>query len=189
MIQSVIKFKVNTPDVIFEIYDNEIVLINLDNGNYYSITDTASEIFDFINHERSRDEIIKLIIDKYEGEIAEIVSSIDSFLEDLLKDDLIIQEEKLNVNVSFQDEKTSTWNGEQGKSLFKSPVLNRYTDMQDLLLLDPIHEVDETGWPNTKRPVTKPDLDIKERSTLTDKLDQPKNERKSGFFRIFRFSL
>ncbi len=26
--------------------------------------------------------------------------------------------------------------------------MNKYTDMQDLLLLDPIHEVDETkGWP------------------------------------------
>jgi hypothetical protein len=29
------------------------------------------------------------------------------------------------------------------------PVLNKYTDMQDLLLLDPIHEVDERGWPNS----------------------------------------
>jgi hypothetical protein len=28
--------------------------------------------------------------------------------------------------------------------------LNKYTDMQDLLLLDPIHEVDAAGWPSTK---------------------------------------
>jgi hypothetical protein len=26
-------------------------------------------------------------------------------------------------------------------------VLQKYTDMADLLLLDPIHEVDEQGWP------------------------------------------
>ena len=153
MMQSVINFKVNTPNVIFEIYDSEIVLINLDNGNYYSIAETAAEIFDFIQQGRSKDEIINKIINKYEGDIAEIVSSIDTFLEDLLKDDLIIQEEKNIGNVPFQNEETTTWDSEQEKSPFKSPVLSRYTDMQDLLLLDPIHEVDETGWPNPKQPV------------------------------------
>ena len=158
----VITFKVKTPNVIFEIYENEIVLINLDNGNYYSITDTAAEIFDFMIQDSSKDEIINKIINKYEGEIAEIVSSIDTFLEDLLKDDLIIQEEKNIGDVPFQNEETKTWNSEQEKSLFKPPVLNRYTDMQDLLLLDPVHEVDETGWPHTKRHDTNPGLDINE---------------------------
>ena len=158
--QSVINFKVKTPDVVFEIYDTEIVLINLDNGNYYSITDTAAEIFDSITQDRSKDDIINKIINKYEGEIGEIVTSIDSFLKALLKDDLIIQEEKNIGNSPFQNEKITTWNTEEEKLLFKPPVLNRYTDMQDLLLLDPIHEVDETGWPNSKRPATNPDLEI-----------------------------
>ena len=27
------------------------------------------------------------------------------------------------------------------------PVLTKYSDMEELLLLDPIHDVDETGWP------------------------------------------
>jgi hypothetical protein len=31
-------------------------------------------------------------------------------------------------------------------------VLERYTDMQELLLLDPIHDVDESGWPHRKVP-------------------------------------
>jgi hypothetical protein len=28
------------------------------------------------------------------------------------------------------------------------PVMNKHSDMQELLLLDPIHEVDEAGWPS-----------------------------------------
>ena len=28
-----------------------------------------------------------------------------------------------------------------------APVLTKYSDMEELLLLDPIHDVDETGWP------------------------------------------
>ncbi|MCA1554989.1 MAG: PqqD family protein, partial [Chloroflexi bacterium] len=30
---------------------------------------------------------------------------------------------------------------------FEPPSLQRFTDMQDILLVDPIHEVDESGWP------------------------------------------
>jgi hypothetical protein len=30
------------------------------------------------------------------------------------------------------------------------PLLRKYTDMRDLLLLDPIHDVDEQGWPVRK---------------------------------------
>jgi len=30
---------------------------------------------------------------------------------------------------------------------FAEPVLTRYEDIQELLLIDPIHEVDEDGWP------------------------------------------
>jgi len=33
---------------------------------------------------------------------------------------------------------------------YEATVLKRYEDMHDLLLLDPIHEVDEMGWPNVK---------------------------------------
>ena len=30
---------------------------------------------------------------------------------------------------------------------FEAPRLTKYTDMRDLLVLDPIHDVDESGWP------------------------------------------
>jgi hypothetical protein len=31
---------------------------------------------------------------------------------------------------------------------FEAPILHRYTDMADFMLVDPIHEVEESGWPN-----------------------------------------
>jgi hypothetical protein len=34
---------------------------------------------------------------------------------------------------------------------FQKPLLQKYTDMEALLLVDPIHEVDEEeGWPKQK---------------------------------------
>ena len=33
---------------------------------------------------------------------------------------------------------------------YEPPILNRYDDLQNLALLDPIHDVEEAGWPNRK---------------------------------------
>ena len=35
---------------------------------------------------------------------------------------------------------------------FVAPVLEKYTDMQDYMLLDPIHEAGGLGWPNLAGP-------------------------------------
>jgi hypothetical protein len=32
--------------------------------------------------------------------------------------------------------------------VYAQPLLETYTEMQDLLLLDPIHDVGEAGWPS-----------------------------------------
>jgi hypothetical protein len=36
------------------------------------------------------------------------------------------------------------------RKTWQAPELSIYEDMQDLLQLDPIHDVDETGWPARK---------------------------------------
>ena len=37
------------------------------------------------------------------------------------------------------------------KPIFQAPSLQKYTDMEEMLALDPIHEVDEEmGWPSAK---------------------------------------
>ena len=35
----------------------------------------------------------------------------------------------------------------QTRRPFEMPTLEKYTDMQDLVLIDPVHQVDEAGWP------------------------------------------
>ncbi len=41
------------------------------------------------------------------------------------------------------------------KPPFRAPSLEKYTDMEALLLLDPIHEVGQTGWPASPQRVEK----------------------------------
>ena len=33
---------------------------------------------------------------------------------------------------------------------YSTPVVEIFSDMQEILLLDPVHDVDKSGWPITK---------------------------------------
>jgi hypothetical protein len=41
-------------------------------------------------------------------------------------------------------------------SRFEPPRLVRYDDIEDILKFDPVHEVNDTGWPNVRNDATGP---------------------------------
>ena len=46
------RFKVNTPPVIHETLDGEVIVVNLDTGTYYSIPGTGAEIWTLVDQGR-----------------------------------------------------------------------------------------------------------------------------------------
>ena len=45
---------------------------------------------------------------------------------------------------------TSNGHVNRTKLEFAAPVLRKYTDMQDFLLVDPIHQTTDAGWPEAR---------------------------------------
>jgi Coenzyme PQQ synthesis protein D (PqqD) len=140
-------FRVNAPNVIHEIIDGEAVLVNLETGSYYSMAGVAAVVWDCLEKGLEGSQLVEVVTSRYEGEKSVIVSGIQRLLEDLQAEQLIVPAEAAALNA---DKPAANWaaNGPT-KPPFEAPVLHKYTDMEDLLLLDPIHDVDETGWPNT----------------------------------------
>ena len=68
-----------------------------------------------------------------------------SIVDELSRHELIVRRRAANGNAAAPSPPAS--NGGSA-SADVEPQLSSYTDMQELLLLDPIHEVDESGWPN-----------------------------------------
>ena len=56
-----------------------------------------------------------------------------------------LEEEGLVVEADGADGTTPDLGS--ASSDFASPHLEKYTDLQDLIMLDPIHEVEPKGWP------------------------------------------
>ena len=144
------RFRINTPTVTHETIDGEAVIINLDSGNYYSLVEAGSFIWALVDKGASASEVQDVVQLSYEGDAADIDQGVQQLLAQLQQENLIVPVNGIPA-VDLTD-LTASHIG-QGKPSFKAPALNKFSDMQELLLLDPIHDVDDTGWP---KPV--PDL-------------------------------
>ncbi|HAZ44537.1 MAG TPA: pyrroloquinoline quinone biosynthesis protein PqqD [Cyanobacteria bacterium UBA11369] len=145
------KFSVNAPKVVHETIEGEVVIVNLDKGDYYSLVQAGADIWNGIISGISRDEIIQEMNQRYAGDRATIEKSVNDFIAQLQREELIKidqTDESINSNGKTAPIPAEI-NGE--KPNFEPPSLNKYTDMEELLALDPIHEVDtEVGWPSAK---------------------------------------
>ena len=139
-------YRVNAPKVVHDVIDGEAVLVNLNNGNYYSIDRVGADVWNLVEKRAAVHQIVHHIASLYEGSPEEIEKSIHELLEELHREELIVPDA---ASKSSEGNDLHAANGAAGvKPAFEQPRLHKYSDMEDLLLLDPIHDVDETGWPN-----------------------------------------
>jgi len=142
--------KINQPNVIYEIFDSEIVIINLSTGSYYSLDKSGAEIWRLLERPAAEAAIFQDISNRYQGDHAQIRQEVRQFLGELQQNSLIVPAESAEPEGSPHLSESSEFAASATRPLFETPIVHKYTDMEELLLLDPIHEVDEMGWPNAK---------------------------------------
>jgi len=117
-----------------ECVDGEVIVINMDNGTYYSIRDSGADVWQLIDAGWNRDEVLALVAVEYCDAAS---AAISLFLDELVSEGLVI-----DAAASKQARSVEL------PASFLTPRLEKFTDLQDLLLLDPIHEVGVAGWPH-----------------------------------------
>jgi len=139
------RFRVNTPTVTHETIDGEAVIINLDSGNYYSLVDVGSFVWGLIEKGASASELRNVVLQSYQGNDSDVDRGVEELLAQLQQENLIVPVDGTGALDLAHLELPSN-NGHE-KPAFNPPLLHKYSDMQELLLLDPIHDVDDAGWP------------------------------------------
>ncbi len=139
---------INEKEITYEMMDNEVIIINLVKGHYYSLQGIAAEIWFYIPEGITEQAIIDRLATKYNVPGEEIASSVRRFISELKAEDLIL----LSPSHSSESKSKSDFIPPcNEKKIFEEPVFEKYTDLEELLLLDPVHEVDEEyGWPRIK---------------------------------------
>jgi hypothetical protein len=136
-------YRVLKPEVVADVIDGEAVIMNLKTGQYFSSEGTGSDCWDALAAGLSMAQLVDQLIDNYETDRKTVESAVAEFVQDLVSHMLIAPSDAPPPPVTVKPPSSP-------RSPFHAPVLNVFSDMQDLLLLDPIHDVDAAGWPMPK---------------------------------------
>lgn len=127
--------------IVDEDLEQETIVINLTTGNYYSLNCTGSIIWKGVREHFCISDIIAALQNKQSNN-AEISSWVYSFIKALEQEELI--------QASRTDFEKRQFHLENLNFELIGPSFDKYEDMQEMLLADPIHEVEQDGWPNVK---------------------------------------
>lgn len=136
-------YRVNSNDIMHETIDGEVVIVNLESGAYYAFDGSGEFIWNRLSEEgASRQQLLAELQARYAADAPEIETAVEHFIAQLLDEQLIVADSMASAPAAAT--------GERLQYQFVAPQLNKYTDMEALLLADPIHEVEAEGWPNLK---------------------------------------
>ena len=131
------RFAVASPNIVWQAFDEESVLINLESGIYYSLNLAGALIWRLVEAGTTPAEAVECVLQS--GAPPEARHQVLEFCERLLEEGLIAPATDEAGPKAAPAETVLPW---------VPPSVSIYTDMQDLFLLDPIHDVDEAGWPS-----------------------------------------
>jgi hypothetical protein len=144
------QFQIRSPMVIHQTIDDEVIIINLDKGHYFSLSNAGVDIWELIDLEATLDQIVNGLVEYYEGAQDSIEAEVYRLLSALEAEELIA------IQPAPQDSPSgdpiAVWRKHRNgrATAFVAPKFEKFSDMEEILLLDPIHDVDETGWPARK---------------------------------------
>jgi len=146
MIDGKSTFQIDRTRIQFERFEDETILINVENGFYYSISRSGSELLQLIE---SGYEVAMLVGIMFDDSVdtAHFNTMIIRFVEDLVFEGILIEAyDRPTINPSTNVVKPF-YSSIEG---FEPPLLEKFDEVSDLLLIDPIHTVDpQQGWPKT----------------------------------------
>jgi len=142
------RYRVNGPDVVHQTIDGEAVIIHLARGFYYSLDKVGADVWAAIHERKDLSALLAALKARYTHTGTDLERAVVDFVEALRREELVVEDSVDRAS----DTAESAANGapDSARVPFEPPVLHRYTDLQDLLSLDPIHQVDEAGWPEPR---------------------------------------
>ena len=139
------KYKLNEKSMFSDITDGIAVIINSESGIYYGMNSFSTNVYSNIIAGVSTEKIIAAV-EKMANVPANFEEHFTKFIDDLVSKNILLEgndndfDADLDEKLAVADEYTL--------------VVKEFTDAQELLLADPIHEVkEEVGWTPEKESI------------------------------------
>jgi hypothetical protein len=143
------RYRLNAPRVVQETIEGEVVAVDLEQGTYFSLRGVAAEIWAPVVGGQSAADVAGALARRYASDPGVILAAVTAFTADLVHEGLVVATDEPTIAIPGLVEPEPA-DAAAARATFCAPKLDKYTDMAELLLIDPIHEVDERGWPSPK---------------------------------------
>lgn len=135
----------NDPQVISETVGGETIIVNLASGHYFTLQGTAVDIWEALLRGEPTQSIVAGLSARYAAREGEIAEAVDTLISEFTAAELVTVAE---INGHAPVAPVADASAAEGLPEFEHPSFTTFTDMQDIILLDPVHEVDARGWPH-----------------------------------------
>lgn len=136
-------WRIHHESVSHDLLNGEVVAIHLGTGIYYSMRGSAAAIWQMLASPVDIGGMVEALAAACGRDRCGLEGEVSAFLERLRAENLIVEEAFAGSVVAPA----------MVGQAYAPPGLERFADLQDLLLLDPIHDVGAQGWPNRPPPL------------------------------------
>lgn len=133
-------YTTNDAKAISEALEGEVMVINFETGSYYNLNATAAFLWEQLRAGRTIEQLTHELQSRFDVGADAAQAAVAQVVDFLKQESLIVETEVAGTAEAYTGAKTP----------FAAPIVDKYDDMQEMLLADPIHDVDEAGWPKLK---------------------------------------
>ncbi|MER9302806.1 PqqD family protein [Mesorhizobium sp. M0293] len=134
-------YAISSKDIVFESFDGEAVVLDLSNGKYFGFSDSGSRIWQALSSGVDAQALVGLTV----GARTIGPDELEGFVSQLLELGLLVRLDAPPLPLPGEllaDLAATT----------ESLAVSVHDDLADLIIVDPIHEVEEpVGWPAVKQ--------------------------------------
>ncbi|MBN9256764.1 MULTISPECIES: PqqD family protein [unclassified Mesorhizobium] len=135
-------YAIASKDIVFESFDGEAVVLDLATGKYFGFTDTGSCLWEALSSGVSPEDLVGAATRS--GQVS--AADLDAFVARLLEFGLLAPAAGQAAQPLSQSLVAQLANAAEPAQV------DIHDDLADLILVDPIHEVEEPqGWPAVKQ--------------------------------------
>jgi hypothetical protein len=133
-VDDAVRYVLTGPAIIAKGFGDEAIVANLDTGLFYSLGQSGAAVWTGLASGRTLSEIVATLAG---ADDANARAAVGRFIGELVTEGLLRP----------GDDCVDTIWAPRVDAEFQAPTIEKFDDLQALLLIDPIHDVGEQGWP------------------------------------------
>lgn len=135
------RYRRNGPRFVDESVDGEALIMDMVTGTYYTCLGPATVAWDALKVGAEPAAVAMSIASRYGVGGADVQRDLDAFIAELLREEMLVADDRPAVSPPVED-------AGDPSGPYEAMRLERYTDLADLILLDPVQDVSGAAWPH-----------------------------------------